>query len=45
MASVYRAFAEHAYPEAVEQAHADFAALAGGEVPDPRTETNALTAR
>ncbi|WP_204165986.1 hypothetical protein [Streptomyces sp. NEAU-S7GS2] len=48
-ASIYRALAEHAkreaYPEAVEQAHADFAALTGGEVPEPRTEDKALTAR
>ncbi|MFF9607796.1 hypothetical protein ACF1GY_37010 [Streptomyces sp. NPDC014684] len=40
MASIYRALAEHAkreaYPEAAEQAHADFAALQGGEVPRPR---------
>src|SRR6478609_12020 len=39
VASIYRALAEHAkreaYPEAVEQVHADFAALAGPEVPDP----------
>lgn len=37
---VYRALAEHAereaYPEAVEQAHADFAALQAGEVSGPR---------
>ncbi|MEU2159307.1 hypothetical protein ABZ532_30595 [Streptomyces sp. NPDC019396] len=47
MASVYRALAEHAkreaYPEAVELAHADFAALTGPEVPEPCTETKALT--
>jgi len=40
VASIYRALAEHAkrgaYPEAVEQAHADFAALHAGEVPGPR---------
>ncbi|MFF3872209.1 recombinase family protein [Streptomyces sp. NPDC001978] len=40
VASIYRALAEHAkreaYPEAVEQAHADFAALQVGEVPGPR---------
>jgi hypothetical protein len=34
VASIYRALAEHAkreaYPEAVEQAHADFAALQAG---------------
>ncbi|MFF8395144.1 hypothetical protein [Streptomyces sp. NPDC016172] len=39
VASIYRALAEHArrevYPEAVEQAHADFAALQVGEVPGP----------
>ncbi|MEU9010691.1 recombinase family protein [Streptomyces sp. NPDC048479] len=38
--SIYRALAEHekrmAYPEAVEQACADFAALTAGEVPGPR---------
>nr|WP_308800930.1 recombinase family protein [Streptomyces polyasparticus] len=42
VASIYRALAEHekraAYPEAVEQARADFAALTGSEVPEPRTE-------
>ncbi|MGW7445039.1 recombinase family protein [Kitasatospora sp. NPDC054795] len=47
VASIYRALAEHAkreaYPEAVEQAHADFATLTGPEVPEPRTETKALT--
>ncbi|WP_432180539.1 hypothetical protein [Streptomyces sp. NBC_00063] len=40
VASIYRALAEHAkreaYPEAVEQAHADFAALQVGKVPGPR---------
>ena len=40
VASIYRAHAEHAkreaYPEAVEQAHSDFAALQAGEVPGPR---------
>ncbi|MGV2919358.1 recombinase family protein [Streptomyces alfalfae] len=40
VASIYRALAEHAkreaYPEAVEQAHADFAALQADEVPGPR---------
>ncbi|WP_235095838.1 hypothetical protein [Streptomyces sp. A1-5] len=40
VASIYRALAEHAkreaYPEAVEQAPADFAALQVGEVPGPR---------
>ncbi|MDQ0798198.1 hypothetical protein [Streptomyces sp. B1I3] len=47
VASIYRALAEHAkreaYPEAVEQAHADFATLTGPEVLEPRTETKALT--
>ncbi|WPP33848.1 recombinase family protein [Streptomyces sp. CL7] len=42
VASVYRALAEHAerevYPEAVEQAHADFAALQASEFPGPRAE-------
>jgi DNA invertase Pin-like site-specific DNA recombinase len=49
VASIYRSLAEHAkreaYPEAVEQAHADFAALTGSEVPEPRTEAKALSAR
>ncbi|MGO4427127.1 recombinase family protein, partial [Streptomyces sp. MCAF7] len=40
VASIYRALAEHAkheaYPEAVEQAQADFAALHAGDVPGPR---------
>ncbi|MER6717059.1 hypothetical protein [Streptomyces sp. NPDC000877] len=40
VASIYRALAEHAkretYPEVVEQAHADFAALQVGEVSGPR---------
>ncbi|MGE7439786.1 recombinase family protein [Kitasatospora sp. NPDC001175] len=40
LASIYRALAEHekaqAYPEAVEQAHADFAALPAEEIPSPR---------
>jgi hypothetical protein len=39
VASIYRALAEHAkreaYPEAVEPAHAGFAALQAGEVPGP----------
>ncbi|SHH37800.1 recombinase family protein [Streptomyces sp. 3214.6] len=43
VASIYRALAEHAkreaYPEAVEAAHADFAALQAGELPGPRTAT------
>ncbi|MFF9653742.1 hypothetical protein [Streptomyces sp. NPDC014622] len=48
VASVYRALAEHAkregYPEAVEQAHADFAALqAASVVPEPRTAAGAPT--
>ncbi|MFB7501415.1 recombinase family protein [Streptomyces sp. NPDC056161] len=41
VASIYRALAEHAkreaYPEAIEQAHTDFAALQPGELPGPRT--------
>ncbi|MFE3717199.1 recombinase family protein [Streptomyces cyaneofuscatus] len=49
VASVYRSLAEHAkreaYPEAVTQAHADFASLANPEVPGPRSEVKALTAR
>ncbi|MFF9024824.1 recombinase family protein [Streptomyces eurythermus] len=47
VASIYRALAEHekrvAYPEAIEQAYAGFAALTDSEVPEPRTETKALT--
>ena len=39
VASIYRALAEHAkreaYPEVVEQAHADLAALQISEVPGP----------
>jgi hypothetical protein len=39
VASIYRALAEHAkreaYPEAVDQAHADFAALQNADVPRP----------
>ncbi|QGZ47212.1 hypothetical protein GPZ77_01225 [Streptomyces sp. QHH-9511] len=39
VASIYRSLAEHAkrqaYPKAVEQTHADFAALQAGEVPGP----------
>lgn len=39
VASIYRALAEHAkraaYPEAVEQAHADFAFIQAGELPGP----------
>lgn len=42
VASIYRALAEHAkreaYPEAVEQAHADFTLLQVGELTGPRTE-------
>ncbi|MFE2744072.1 hypothetical protein ACFXKX_06815 [Streptomyces scopuliridis] len=46
VASIYRALAEHAkheaYLEAVEQAHADFSTLAGGDqVPMPRTAPGA----
>lgn len=40
LARIYRALAEHeraqAYPEAVEQAHADFAALPAEEIRRPR---------
>lgn len=43
VASIYRALAEHAkreaYPEAVQAAHADSAALQAGELPGPRTAT------
>ncbi|WP_344604798.1 recombinase family protein [Streptomyces glaucus] len=42
-ASIYRALAEHAkreaYPEAAEQAHADFAASRTATVPEPRPDT------
>ncbi|WKX73849.1 hypothetical protein [Streptomyces sp. XD-27] len=45
VASIYRALAEHAkreaYPEAVGQAHADFAALQASEVPGPRAAEQA----
>jgi hypothetical protein len=41
VASIYRALAEHAkreaYPEAVEQAHADFADLRNADVPPAPT--------
>ncbi|MEU9678376.1 recombinase family protein [Streptomyces parvus] len=40
VASIYLALAEHnkreAYPEAIEQAHADFAASRTGAIPEPR---------
>ncbi|MGW6207378.1 hypothetical protein ACWF9B_27530 [Streptomyces sp. NPDC055089] len=43
MASIYRALTEHAkreaYPEAVEQAHADFTASRTAMVPEPRPTT------
>ncbi|MEU4955265.1 recombinase family protein [Streptomyces lavendulae] len=43
VASIYRALTEHAkreaYPEAVEQAHADFAASRTAPVPEPRPNT------
>ncbi|WP_406723317.1 recombinase family protein [Streptomyces althioticus] len=46
VASIYRALTEHAkreaYPEAVEQAHADFAAMSDAAVPEPRTQAEAL---
>ncbi|WP_267242271.1 recombinase family protein [Streptomyces sp. PR69] len=49
VASIYRALAEHAkreaYPEAVEQAHTDFAAHQAGELPSPRTAQTAEPAR
>ncbi|MGP3691220.1 recombinase family protein [Streptomyces sp. IBSNAI002] len=49
VASIYRALAEHAkheaYPEAVEQAHADFASLQTGELPAPRMAQTAEPAR
>ncbi|MDQ0753975.1 hypothetical protein QF034_008206 [Streptomyces africanus] len=47
MASIYRALAEHAkreaYPEAVEQAHADFADLRNADVPRRRPDAAALS--
>ena len=47
VASIYRALAEHAkreaYPEAVEQAHADFADLRNADVPRPRPDAAALS--
>jgi hypothetical protein len=49
VASIYRALAEHAkreaYPEAVEAAHADFAALKARDVPAPRTADQPETTR
>ncbi|MET7929858.1 recombinase family protein [Streptomyces sp. NPDC005349] len=49
VASIYRVLAEHAkrqaYPEAVEQAHADFAAVQTGELTAPRTAQTAEPAR
>ncbi|AJT68618.1 hypothetical protein T261_7016 [Streptomyces lydicus] len=49
VASVYRALAEHAkreaYPEAVAQAHADFAGLHAGELPSPHPAEKAEPAR
>ncbi len=46
VASIYRALAEHAKrearPEAVDAAHADFAAMNNGAVPEPRTQTEVL---
>ncbi|WP_172387768.1 recombinase family protein [Streptomyces sp. MNP-20] len=49
VASIYRALAEHekrrAYPEAIEQAHADHAALKNGEVPGPRPAQTTEPAR
>ncbi|WP_432093479.1 hypothetical protein [Streptomyces sp. bgisy100] len=49
LASIYRALAERAkheaYPEAVDQAHADFADLNSGALPDARIEAGALTSR
>ncbi|MEV0416365.1 recombinase family protein [Streptomyces sp. NPDC050448] len=47
VASIYRALAEHskreAYPEAVEQAHTDFAVLHAGGLPHPRPAAAALS--
>ncbi|MET8517664.1 hypothetical protein ACWD7C_36415 [Streptomyces sp. NPDC005134] len=44
---IFRALAEYAkreaYPEAVEQAHADFAALQADEVPEPRSASNGVS--
>ncbi|GAA2693149.1 recombinase family protein [Streptomyces lunalinharesii] len=49
LASIHRALAEHtkraAYPEAVEQAHADFATLQAREVPGPRSVDGTEPAR
>ncbi|MFD3947926.1 hypothetical protein [Streptomyces sp. NPDC058579] len=46
-ASIYRALAEHqkaqASPEAVEAAHADFAALQNADVPRPRPDATTLS--
>ncbi|MCM1965302.1 recombinase family protein [Streptomyces sp. G1] len=47
--SIYRALAEHektqAYPEAIEAAHADFAALQNADVPRPRPDATTLSSR
>ncbi|MFD1832311.1 hypothetical protein ACFSJS_22060 [Streptomyces desertarenae] len=49
VASIHRALAEQAkhgaHPEAVEAAHADFAALNNGAVPGFRTRAEALGSR
>ncbi|GGP82264.1 recombinase family protein [Streptomyces melanogenes] len=49
VASIYRALAEHektqAYPEAIEAAHADFAALPNADVPRPRPDATTLSSR
>ncbi|MCJ0874093.1 DNA-3-methyladenine glycosylase I [Streptomyces sp. AP-93] len=49
VASIYRALAEYekaqAYPEAVEAAHTDYAALTAGELPAPRTAGTTEPAR
>lgn len=49
VASIYWALAEHAkreaYPEAIEQAHADFAVLRASELPGPRAADQPESAR
>ncbi|GGR51919.1 hypothetical protein [Streptomyces netropsis] len=49
VASIYRALAEHAkreaYPEAITAAHADFAAMNNGAVPEPHSQAEALKSR
>ncbi|MGW1072929.1 hypothetical protein [Streptomyces sp. NPDC002537] len=49
VASIYRALAERektqAYPEAIEAARTDFAALQNADVPRPRPDATTLSSR